>query len=218
MRMDGRLSMRKEAVQRRSRETVGVILQAAAQVFSARGYARCTTNHIAERAGISVGSLYQYFPNKDAILLSLMEGHLRQARQMLDDFRAEAESSAEQPRALLEKAVRMILSLHGDDPALHRILLEQAPQEGPLVGVLRDIEESAVDLVETIISGVPGGPAPNPRLRAQIVVYIIEDITHRFLTGGKDRPGIDQLTDEIVRLVGAYLFDASTRINVRSGE
>jgi len=201
MRMDGRLSMRKEA----------------AQVFSARGYARCTTNHIAERAGVSVGSLYQYFPNKDAILLRLMEGHLEQARRELKEMRAEAESNAVQPDVFLEKAIRMILSLHRDDPALHRVLIEQAPQEGPLVELLEAIEESAVALVETIIAGAYGQPMPTLRLRAQIVVYTIEDITHRFLRNKTDRPGMEELADEIVRLVGAYLSDAGARVGGHPG-
>jgi AcrR family transcriptional regulator len=61
-----RLSPRARPSQARSRDTVEALLQAAAQVFECHGYAAGTTNRIAERAGVSIGSLYQYFPNKDA--------------------------------------------------------------------------------------------------------------------------------------------------------
>ncbi len=73
-----RLKPLRERQQVRSRETFEAILQAAAQVFERRGYAAATTNRIAERAGVSIGSLYQYFPNKAAILVALSERHLQQ--------------------------------------------------------------------------------------------------------------------------------------------
>jgi len=62
---------RKLPAQERSRDTVNVILKAAAHIFMEKGYATGTTNHIAQKAGVSIGSLYQYFPNKDAILVNL---------------------------------------------------------------------------------------------------------------------------------------------------
>src|SRR5262247_3195924 len=64
---------RKRPVQERSRSTVDVILEAAAQVLERDGYAAATTDLIAERAGVSIGTLYQYFPNKDSILLALTQ-------------------------------------------------------------------------------------------------------------------------------------------------
>jgi AcrR family transcriptional regulator len=73
---DRRLAPRKTPRQLRSRQTRERILAAAARVFSERGYAGGTTNHIAAEAGVSVGSLYQYFPNKDALLAELMRAHV----------------------------------------------------------------------------------------------------------------------------------------------
>lgn len=70
------LAPRKRPAQQRARTTVEAILGAAIELFAARGYARTTTNAVAARAGISVGSLYQYFPNKDAILTALVERHM----------------------------------------------------------------------------------------------------------------------------------------------
>ncbi|RJR49660.1 MAG: TetR/AcrR family transcriptional regulator [Desulfobacteraceae bacterium] len=66
-----RLNPRKQPIQRRARETVEVILEAAAQVFAEEGYF-ATTNRIAQRAGVSIGSLYQYFNNKDEILSEMI--------------------------------------------------------------------------------------------------------------------------------------------------
>jgi AcrR family transcriptional regulator len=67
------LNPRKTPVQRRSAETVEVVLEAAARILEARGFEGFNTNSIAERAGVSIGSFYQYFPNKDSLLAALME-------------------------------------------------------------------------------------------------------------------------------------------------
>ncbi|MCH1997049.1 TetR/AcrR family transcriptional regulator, partial [Achromobacter xylosoxidans] len=66
-----RLSERKQPQQARSAELVAAILQAGAQVLAKEGAARFTTARVAEKAGVSIGSLYQYFPNKAAILYRL---------------------------------------------------------------------------------------------------------------------------------------------------
>src|SRR5215475_5457688 len=73
-----RLNARRKPRQDRARDTVEAILEAAAQVFERHGYRAGTTNWIAERAGVSIGSLYQYFPNKDAIVMELARRHIAQ--------------------------------------------------------------------------------------------------------------------------------------------
>src|SRR5215510_14983354 len=77
------VSSRRAPVQRRSRDTVAAILDAAAGMFAQHGYLRTTTNRIAERAGVSIGSLYEYFPSKDAILIALAEAHLADVRRIV---------------------------------------------------------------------------------------------------------------------------------------
>ena len=66
---------RKSPKQRRSKATVDALLEATAQVLVSHGYQKATTNRIAERAGVSIGSLYEYYPNKDALVASLIEKH-----------------------------------------------------------------------------------------------------------------------------------------------
>ena len=71
---------RKRPVQARSRQTVESILAAAARILAERGYLATTTNDVAEAAGVSIGSLYQYFPNKDSLLVALEERRLADVR------------------------------------------------------------------------------------------------------------------------------------------
>src|SRR5215467_916584 len=85
------ISSRKQPKQARSTELVGVILEAALQVLAEEGAHRFTTTRVAEKAGVSVGSLYQYFPNKAAILFRLQSDEWKQTtgllRAILEDTR-----------------------------------------------------------------------------------------------------------------------------------
>src|SRR6202012_1806868 len=82
-RRQAQISSRKRPKQSRSTELVAAILQAAAQVLAAEGAARFTTARVADKAGVSVGSLYQYFPNKAAILFRLQSDEWRQTTDLL---------------------------------------------------------------------------------------------------------------------------------------
>ena len=121
---------RKAPAQDRSRATVEVILDAAARILVKDGYELFTTNRVAERAGVSVGSLYQYFPNKESLLAELMRLHVEELERGIV---AITEGAAKRPlaetvRALVEDNVRA----HLVDPELHRVLSEEVPRLGPL--------------------------------------------------------------------------------------
>lgn len=114
--------------QERSRETVEAILGATALVLEREGYDRATTRRISEVAGVSVGSLYQFFPNKESLVVALYERHLG---DLISAFGSRFEASARVP---LPEAVRSLvgaaLELHAVDPDLHRVLVEQIPRSG----------------------------------------------------------------------------------------
>ncbi|NKF21957.1 TetR/AcrR family transcriptional regulator [Solimonas marina] len=116
---------RKLPRQQRAQATVEAILDAAARILSGDGYAAMSTNRVAELAGVSVGSLYQYFPNKDALITALHERHGREIHEMLDvALTATAGGSLREIITALVQA-----SLHGHllDPQLHRVLEAELP-------------------------------------------------------------------------------------------
>jgi len=116
---------RKQPRQARSLATVEAILEAAARVLAERGYAATNTNLVAERAGVSVGSLYQYFPNKDSLITALHERH---AAQMYAAIAAVL--AAERPQGLqghVQAMVRALLAAHRVEPDLHRVLEKEFP-------------------------------------------------------------------------------------------
>ncbi len=118
---------RKQPRQRRSRETLRAILEAATQVFAKHGYAAGTTNRIARRAGVSIGSLYEYFPNKDAILVALAERHLERMVGEVQGLLAAARDSPEPLQRLLRRFVTAMLEVHRREPDLMRVVFSDAP-------------------------------------------------------------------------------------------
>lgn len=183
------------------------MLRAAAQVFARRGYAGATTNHIAERAGVSVGSLYEYFPSKDAILVALMEAHMREGEAVL--ARAAGEIlGRELPLAdTIRHLVKAMVELHGQDRDLHRVLFEEAPLPRTLRALLTEMEARITDRVELLLRSRPEVTVTDPTLAAAVVVKTVEALTHNLVVHGeRDRHyDLDVYVEEIVRLVARYL-------------
>jgi AcrR family transcriptional regulator len=114
---------RRQANQARSRQTVESLLEAGARVLVQRGYAGATTNRIAETAGVSVGTLYEYFADKDAIFDALIQ---RQIEALVEAIRSEGLDLKAPLGATLERLVRVAIGAMPRGPAFIRAL-EQVP-------------------------------------------------------------------------------------------
>jgi AcrR family transcriptional regulator len=192
-----RLAPRKAAKQERAQLTVEAILEAASQVFESHGYARASTNRIAERAGISIGSLYQYFPNKDAILVALAQRHLWPQVQRL--------SGEESWEEVLPGIVEAMVQMHAVAPMLHRCLFEETRLPKAVRDELEALEDALIEITATAIAADPSIARGDVQLAAAIVVNTIEGLTHRLVLhpqAGADR---ERVAREITTLVRAYL-------------
>jgi AcrR family transcriptional regulator len=199
------LRPRKQPLQARSQRTVDVVLKAAAQVFARRGYAGATTNHIAERAGVSIGSLYEYFPSKDALLVALLEDHIHQGEAVLE---AAAADIVRHPRRLADAIrfiVRAMVDMHARDRDLHRVLFEEAPLSRQLRQTLAEMEARVIERVELLLRNDPEVSVPNVPLAAAIVSKAVEALTHKLVVHGGRDLDLDAYVEEIVRLVVSYL-------------
>ena len=122
------LKPRKRPKQQRSRETYDAIVAATTRVLKREGYEKASTNRIAEVAGVSVGSLYQYFPNKQALVIAVVERHSDQLIAMLE--RTIADLGAAPIPDAVRTFVRAMLAAHALDPQLHRVLVQQVMHIG----------------------------------------------------------------------------------------
>jgi AcrR family transcriptional regulator len=200
-----RASPRRRPIQARSRATTAAILEAAARVFAEHGYAAGTTNRIAERAGVSVGSLYEYYPNKDAILVALVEAHFRDVGARVAEQVAAVEGQGLPLATLIGRFVDLMVALHRDDPALHRVLFEEAPRPSRVRRMLLDVERALAAAFERLLRASPEVAVPDTALAAHVVVQIVEGLTHRVVLYARSPATVARVRDEIVRVVVGYL-------------
>jgi AcrR family transcriptional regulator len=196
-----RTTPRKRPRQQRSQDTVHCILDATARVLCTTGYDRASTNRVAMAAGVSVGSLYQYFPSKEALVAALVDRHVEQMTSLVKRKLAEVAS------APLEQAVRtMIESMfeaHAVDPRLHKVLIEQVPRIGKLehvVGVEREVEALVAVFLDA--RRVELRRAKLPAV-AFVLCNVVEAVTHAAvlaeLPAERTREVAAELTDMILR-------------------
>jgi AcrR family transcriptional regulator len=197
---EGPGSARKTPRQARARATVDAILMAAAHILKSDGPEQMTTNRIAELAGVSIGSLYQYFPNKQAVVAALRERH--------DDYYdAEVRDRIEQVagrglRPAVSEMLHRMVEVHAQDIALNSELRGElhpldAEQEADFKRMLMDyLEENAADL----------RPIPDRELTAFIVMRALEFMIHGIALDEPERLQsphyADELTELLVRFVG----------------
>jgi AcrR family transcriptional regulator len=202
-RSTARLAPRRRPRQARAQETTRAILEAAARVFAAHGYAAGTTNRIADAAGVSIGSLYEYFPNKDAILVALMERHIAEGEAAM---RALVARTRPGPlRTQVRTFVQAMIALHAHAPRLHRVLFEEAPVPAPVWRTLAAVEGRMVDDVERFLAGQREVRVRDRRLAARLVVHVVEDLTHRFVLHADGDVDAERYVDEVTKLVTSYL-------------
>ncbi|MDL4817814.1 TetR/AcrR family transcriptional regulator [Actinomadura opuntiae] len=197
------LSPRRTPRQDRSRRMVERILDAATRVLSEHGYDGASTNRIARAAGISNGSLYQYFPNKDAIVITVID---RFADHLADRLGAQIESTMhaswqEAGRALLDVQMRLFEE-HAD---LLRIIVEQIPRLGPF-DKLAALQRRLTDLVRVYL--LVNRDAFRDDLDVDAALWILaETVGELSIKYVLDRPPIprERMIDELAELVIRYI-------------
>lgn len=180
-------------------------MQAATEVFGTLGYAKATTNKIAERAGFSIGSLYQYFDSKDDILRVLFERHQREAHAAIQAAQ-EKLTHAEIPfdsglRCLLQQ----LLALHKKDPALSRVLAHGFHPPGERRRHADQEDVRYVEAVQSILEQRPEVRVADTRVAANVVVQTV-GLLMRWL--GHEAPrtlNADAFVEELLTMLLTYL-------------
>jgi len=198
-----RTTPRKRPRQARSKATVDSILEATSRVLVKHGFDRLSTNAVAAAAGVSIGSLYQYFPNKESLVSALIDRHMEEmnAAIVAELARVATLPLAEAARCVVELTIRA----HAIDPELHRVLTEQVPRVGKLAR-LRELDDVCHRIVASLLVARKRELAiRDPDLAAFILVSSIESIVHRAALLYPQRLRDPRLVDETTLLVTRYL-------------
>jgi AcrR family transcriptional regulator len=195
---------RKAPRQARAEATVDAILQATARVLVKLGYDRASTNRIAAEAGVSVGSLYQYFPSKEALVAALIDRHMT---QMVELFERHFEELSAAPLPVVAHAmVRVMLEAHRIDPKLHKVLVEQVPRVGRL-NRLNEIESRVGGRIRGYLAAHADEIRPQDLdLATFLCVYTVEGLTHAAVLEHPEYLQDDKLAQEITALLLRYVM------------
>jgi AcrR family transcriptional regulator len=202
-------SARKIASQERSRTTVDALIEATARILVRDGFDKASTNRIAREAGVSIGSLYQYYPSKEALVGAVIDRHNQ------DLMRVARAATAEIGTLPIEQALRKVVAAaidaHRIDPRLHRVLAEQVPRTGRLEKVetfnreYYSLFKAFLEVHRDELRAVDLG------LAAFVCVTTIEALTHNAVLHRSDILSdyvVGTLVDEATRLVLLYLVRA----------
>jgi len=196
------ISSRKQPKQARSTELVAAILQAAAQVLAREGAQRFTTARVAEKAGVSVGSVYQYFPNKAAILFRLQSDEWRQTTDLLRDI---LEDNGRPPLERLRSLVHSFIRSECDEAAMRVALSDAAP-------LYRDAPEAHeakasgdVTVLRFMQEALPEVAEETRALAAELITTTLAAVGKQFSEAPRNSIEIEAYADAMADMFCAYL-------------
>ncbi|MFJ4142649.1 TetR/AcrR family transcriptional regulator [Pseudomonas sp. NPDC089734] len=191
---------RKIPAQARSRATVDAIVQAAAYILTRDGWQALTTNAIAERAGVNIGSLYQFFPNKEAVIAELQRRH---AVATHSDLLNALELVPHQAslREALTLLVEMIVSEHRIAPAVHKAIHEELPRT--VRHMAEDTDQLRRQFAEVLMPFMKN--VPDPALSIYLMSVSAHAIIHTVTADRPDLLGSPGFVAEVVTLLENYL-------------
>lgn len=192
---------RKQPKQERSQVTVEAILSATAHILTENGYNQLTTNRVAERAGVSIGSLYQYFPNKEALIFALAEHHANEMVQLAKQH-LEGLSDRTIPE-VLRQIIKAALAAYAVNPKLHRVLHEQIPHSE----VMKRLDQAKIEnLLQSFLAQRSDQLRPK---NLELAVFMVERTIRALIHGAMiDHPELlktGELEQELTLLLSAYL-------------
>jgi AcrR family transcriptional regulator len=197
---------RKVASQARARQTVDALVRATAHILVKDGYERTSTNKVARLAGVSIGSLYQYFPGKEALVAAVIDRH---QGEMMQTIRAALVRVGSRPLATAARElVKVMIEAHRIDPKLHRVLAEQIPRVGRLENVAAFEREGTALLAAYLDTHRQELAVTDVDLAAFVCVTSVEALTHAAVVNRSTTPTDEeakQLVGHVTRLVLRYL-------------
>lgn len=193
--------VRREPRQERSRATVDAILQAATYILVKRGWQKFTTNAVADRAGVNIASLYQFFPNKEAIVAELERRHAVETRaKVLEVYAANSGDGIE---ARVRRLVEAAIAAHLVAPALHLAFAGQLPRH-PRAPFESSLWMSGVTELAAL-------ELPHPELAAWMIATVSHTAVHEALVERLQDLESGALADELVAMVVSYVLRVRRR-------
>lgn len=189
---------RKQPAQSRSRQTVEWLLEATARVFRSEGF-DATTNRIAAAAGVSVGTLYEYFPNKDALLFALAARHVAEAEAGIDAALAAVGHDDDMASWLARLQAAIVASHRFPSEALQRASDARVPELRARAVQLR------TRVVEALVARARAAGHPDAALGARTAFGLLGELSSQTVYEIPDEAERDRMQRHLLALAVAQL-------------
>jgi AcrR family transcriptional regulator len=202
-----KLTPRKEAVQERAKHTVESILQATAHILEKTGLDRLNTNQIAEKAGVSIGSLYQYFPSKESIFHRLIERDLE--KKYLGYIDEVFDREYDKLDVFIKFAIDQAVQLFDEKKGMRQIFFKYLPRG--LTPVIHKIEDQFVEKLALQLSKFKElDNSGNLKLKAYMITHLTVGVLHSSLAKGRDDYQ-ESVREELRIIILSYLNAGSLK-------
>lgn len=201
-------TQRRKPKQLRSLETMNSILEASSDLFEEQGYDKTTTHQIAARAGVSVGALYRYFADKEAILKEVYRRETSILRdRILEEF-SSINIADQDPRSLVREALERAFKIYSERPELRQVLGEQSRKVSDLAVLRRQQEEELFKTVERILTAIPEIDLPDVEVGSYLIAIFMESVIEDFLLHRRSYTqfSTDRILDTTSDLVIGFLL------------
>jgi len=197
---------RKTPVQARSTATVEAIYEATIQVLLCEGAERLTTTRVAERAGVSVGTLYQYYPNKQSLLFAVLQGHMNKVSEAVEAAcqHAHGKPLAEMVKDVVEAFVDVKMERTDISTALYRIAAEV---DGP--ALVRRAAQRSQKALEDALMTAPETALGQEKFAIQMMFAAMAGTTRSVLEAGASPAMVQNLRRHLVLLCQSYTAAAT---------
>ena len=201
---------RKLPKQARSRFTVEAILAATTHILVEEGYEKANTNRIAERAGISIGSLYQYFPNKESLLTALMNQH---AQEMAELVETKLDRLFDSPLEIaIPEIITAVVAAHAINPRLHQVLSDEIPRSARSPQMKQADERVSLLLRAYLDRWCHRIHPQNIDLTVFMLSRTVDSLCHAAVIEYPDLVSNSQFEQEVSNLLLAYLSKHQTEV------
>lgn len=201
-RLNPEIISRKEPKQARSSGLVATILEAAVQVLAKEGAHRFTTARVAEKAGVSVGSVYQYFPNKAAILFRLQSDEWRQTAGLLRNILEEGQRPPlERLRSLVHAFIRSEC-----DEAVVRVALDDAAPLYRDAPEAQEVRASGGNIIQGFMQeALPEASKATHALAGDLILTTLSAVGKQFSEAPRTQAEIESYAEAMADMFCAYL-------------
>jgi AcrR family transcriptional regulator len=200
------LEPRKTPSQNRSRKTVAAIYEAASQIFAEVGYAEATTEQIAEKAGVAIGTLYNYFPGKESIIYGLWEQFEREIRTITQQVDKDIRDQASFNRNTIALLLQLVLELVGFEKIQNRLFITHVGLPDTVIQKRRELGLDMETVMESVLRHFANVRVRHPKIGVHIIWATVQAVVHDYILSNSGAIQPEELIDELADMLTRYIF------------